>query len=77
MSQSLDSTRANSLAPSDATTVLSILSSTDLGDTGSLFRAPKAANQPSNVTNTRPKRNQHQAQLSFNKVINCSYIRFT
>jgi len=44
MSQSLDSTRANSLAPSDATTVLSILSSTNLSNTGSLFKALKAAN---------------------------------
>jgi hypothetical protein len=67
MSQPPISSRAISPALSQATS----MSSTDHGDTGSVFKAPqgsKSQNLPSQAAVSRPKRSQHQAQLSFNMV---------
>jgi hypothetical protein len=51
MSQSLNSIHVNSPARSDTTLALIELSSTNHGDTGSIFKVSKAANQPSQVAN--------------------------
>ena len=71
MSQTSFPSRDTSLAPSDMTSGLSVRSSTDPGDTGSIFRAPRTLNSQATVSQAplnRPKRTQHQAQLSFNMV---------
>ena len=72
MSQLTIPTRENSPATSDVTLALSSFTSTidDPSDTDSVFRAPKAANQPTQqtVTTRGSKRAQHQAQLSFSSV---------
>jgi hypothetical protein len=74
MSQITNSSRATSLAASDITLArseLSFISSTDHGDTGSIFRGPRASNtqmDTQQVSSNCPKRTQYQAQILFNKV---------
>jgi hypothetical protein len=74
MSQTPISGRGASPAASNVTSALtevSSMSSTNHGDSGSIWKAPRALNTQSNeqqVTTRRMKRTQHQAQLSFNIV---------
>lgn len=68
MSQLPNSGRGLSPATSEITSTLSESYSTDPGDTGSIFKAPNTQIIASQASSSRPKRSQHQAQLSFNQV---------
>jgi hypothetical protein len=71
MSQSTIPGWESSPAALDVTSTLSTLSSFNSLDTGSIYKAPKPFASQNNTLQTptgRPKRTQHQAQLSFNAV---------